>query len=60
MVLSPLSSDSSSFSPVPGCFSLGVLSVNNDNTKRYYENACANTHLQLDISWTYPGARIRV
>ena len=33
MVLSPLSSDSSSFSPVAGCFSLGLWSVNNDNTK---------------------------
>ena len=37
MVLSPLSSDSSSFSPVAGCFSLGLLSVNIDNTKRYCE-----------------------
>ena len=37
MVLSPLSSDSSSISPVAGCFSLGELSVDNGITKGYYE-----------------------
>ena len=70
MVLSPLSSDSSSFSPVPGCFSLGVLSVNNDITKRCYEmymytfdlpnsmRTRMNVHCKIEMQRAKPGYEV--